>query len=285
MAAKPRAFLIANPYKDRAHKAFDQLRRWLEDRGQLAGADLTVDAEAIAHARPDRIVVLGGDGTILAVGRAAAEARIPIIGVNLGKLGYLAAYSTTDIRDYFDSAAHDGRLVSSRMMLDVSIQPTAGEAFHSLAINDCVLHAGPPYRMIVTEVALNGESLTTITSDGLIVSSPTGSTAHNMSAGGPIVDPEVEAIVLTPLCPHSLNHRPLVLAPTSELKIMIRQANDGSQVIIDGQSTAPTPPGTIITIRRAGVPFQLVLHPQRSGWQGLVWKLKWGDGPQRGAEP
>ncbi len=191
----------------------------------------------------------------------------------------VASYSTDDIREHFDDAMGCEALVSTRMMLDVAVQNGAAAPRRMLAVNDCVVHTGPPYRILSMEIAADGFGLTTITADGLIVSTPTGSTAHNLAAGGPVLDPEVEAIIMTSICPHSFAHRPVVMAATTTLSIKITASNESSSVMIDGQDAVPAPPGTTVTIRRADVPFRLVRQPRRSAWQTLVYKLKWGDGP------
>jgi len=276
---RPRAYLLANRNKEDARAAFDHLRAWIADRDQLAGADLSLDPAAIVSTRPDRLIVLGGDGTILAAGRLVANERIPIAGVNLGKLGYLAAYAEDDIRDHFDAVMTDEALVSDRMMISVTVRQPGGPIHESIAINDCVLHAGPPFRMLTLEVSVDGQILTTISGDGLIVATPTGSTAHNMAAGGPILEPEVSAIVLSPICPHSLAHRPVVMAGSQPITVTVVRANEGSAAMIDGQVGIPTPAGTTVTITRGAQPFRLVRHPERSSWQVLVRKLKWGQGP------
>jgi len=276
-----RAYLVTNPRKERALAEFHDLSGWLEQRGRLAGADANLDPDLgkLSAARPQRIIALGGDGTILSVGRATAHLQIPIIGVNLGKLGYLASYSTEDVRRHLDAALGEEALISKRMALTIDVDSSTGQRFSGLAINDCVLHTGPPYRMLGLEVRVDGFHLATIAADGLIIATPTGSTAHNMAAGGPIVEPEVEAILMTSICPHSFAHRPVVMKAGTELKIAILTAHEGSTAMIDGQVSAPTPAGTIITVRRCVESFRLVRHPRRSSWAALVQKLKWGDGP------
>lgn len=277
--ALPRAFVVANPIKGSALSAFEMVKGWLDRRGQLAGADYGLDPDAVATARPDRIIVLGGDGTILAAGRSMGAHQVPIIGVNLGKLGYLAAYSVEDLRDHLAAALTDAALVSERMTLEVSVRAADGTVHKSIAINDCVILAGAPFRVLSLDLAVDNQPLTTIVADGLIIATPTGSTAHNMSAGGPILEPQVDAFAVTPICPHSLTHRPIVMAPTNEIAVSVHRANEGTTAIIDGQLSIPAHAGTVVSVRRGPDPFRLVRHPARTSWQGLVYKLKWGTRP------
>lgn len=278
-ASSARAYLVTNPQKDRALAEFRDLERWLAARGALAGADVGLDLPRLQAAAPQRIVVLGGDGTILAVGRDTVPLGVPIVGVNLGKLGYMASYSSDDLRKHVEPALNRDSLVSARMTLDVEVDARDAGVFRGVAINDCVLHTGPPFRMLGMEIRVDGFPLTTITADGLILATPTGSTAHNMAAGGPVVEPEVEAIVMTSICPHSFAHRPVVMAATSELRVTVMTAHEGTTAMIDGQVAMPTPEGTVITVRRGRHPFRLVRHPNRTSWAALVHKLKWGDSP------
>lgn len=270
---KPRVFIVANLDKPRAPEALAELRDWIGERAQLVGAKPVCDGAVILAAQPDRVIVLGGDGTMLGVARSLGSHQIPIIAVNLGKLGYLADFSVQDLKDAFDRVVSDADLISRRMIFNVAL-PRAN--VEELALNDCVIHAGPPFRVIRLAVRVDDEPLTTISGDGLIVATPGGSTAHNVSAGGPILQPGIRAFVITPLCPHSLSHRPLVVESNSTIEISIISANQGTVVSLDGQRTAPLRTGESVTIRRSPTDLQLVRNPKHSSFHTLVTKLKWG---------
>jgi NAD+ kinase len=168
---------------------------------------------------------------------------------------------------------------TERMMLQVQIRRAREKAFSSPVANDVVFAAGPPYRMIELLVARGDEEIARYPGDGLIVSTATGSTAYNMSAGGPIMEPTLEAIAITPLAPHSLSMRPLVVAATPELRVTAVRVNAGSAAIVDGQVSTPLREGDVAEIRRAAVPVRIVPHPGRPFFDTLTRKLQWGRSP------
>lgn len=230
----------------------------------------------------DLVIVLGGDGTILSVARCLGVRQVPILGVNLGKLGYLAEFSPEDVTRLVDDIREDRLGISRRMMLATRIIDGDG-TFSTPAVNDVVVQAGPPFRMIELKIQVDGQDLTTIKGDGVIVASASGSTGHNISAGGPVVDPTVPAIVLTPLNAHSLTHRPLVLSCEADIGITAPRVNPGSTVIIDGQVTRPLGPQAQIRIGPFPHPFLLVQNRIHSRWHTLQTKLNWGLGPNYNA--
>ena len=271
--SKPRVYIVANPDKERARETLDDLRGWIGSRADLVGAAMNCDPAEILRAGSQRVIVLGGDGTLLGVARALGSHQLPIIGVNLGKLGYLAEFSVEELKQTFDRVMTDDSLICQRMNLGVRIP---GSDVTEPALNDCVVHAGPPYRAIELAVVVDGEPLTRVSGDGLIIATPGGSTAHNMSAGGPILQPGVQAFVLTPLSPHSLTHRPLVVEHDSTIEVRLVTANPGTVVSLDGQVTFPLSCGQCVTIKRNPADFPLVRNPKYSRFHTLVTKLKWG---------
>lgn len=271
-----RVFLLGNATKSIVGATFDRLSRWLDDRGVLVGSDSDGHLERIREARPDLVVVLGGDGTILAAARAMDDEQAPIVGVNLGKLGYLADFTADELQRHFDQILSDDGLVSRRMMLDVIIAEPSGATWRGLAVNDCVVRAGTPFRTVSLSVALDDHPLTTIIGDGLIVATPTGSTAHNLSCGGPILEPHIEAMILTPMAPHSLSHRPVVLHSDICIHITAAETNQGTTAVLDGQIIRPLPSQARISVRRASERFRHVRNPERNGWDTMINKLKWG---------
>ncbi|MBI1826143.1 MAG: NAD(+)/NADH kinase [Planctomycetes bacterium] len=273
-----RVFLIWNDEKPDAAGVLQRVRDIVALHAAIVG-EVTAARFQEAPAGVDRIIMIGGDGTLLGVARALGSKPIPLIGVNAGKLGYLAEFSLGEIETDIERLLSDDSLISRRMFLQVEARREGAVVANRPAINDCVIQAGPPFRMITLGVDVNGEHLTDITGDGIIVSTPSGSTAHNLSAGGPIMQPDVDALILTPLCPHSLTHKPLVVAPDSEIEIRAEAVNDGTTVILDGQVSFPLRRGDHVLVRKASTDFLLVRNPRYGKWRNLITKLHWGQPP------
>jgi NAD+ kinase len=271
-----RVFLLGNPAKPDASAAMEKLRAFAAGRCEVVGAETGVDGRVAIEAGADMIVVFGGDGTLLGVARSLGLHQIPLVGVNLGKLGFLADFLVEELQFHFDRVISDDSLVTERMILDVRVFRDGGEMFSSLAINDCVIQAGPPFRIIELSVWLNSRHLTDVAGDGIIVGTPSGSTAFNMSAGGPIVQSGVRAFVLTPLNAHSLTHRPMVIEHDSFVDIHAKRVNEGSAAIVDGQVSRRLLPKDRVHISRSDVTFKLVHNPMYPRWHKLVNKLGWG---------
>jgi len=236
----------------------------------------TVEMDAFRDNPPDRVIVLGGDGSILAAARAMGNQQVPIVGVNFGKLGYLAEFSTEALEKNLYDVLNNPSIISHRMMIEVVVTRNGAKTHQSQAVNDCVVHAGPPYRMIQLSISVDQMHLTNATCDGLVVSTPSGSTAHNLSIGGPIMQSEVNAVVMAPISPHSLTFRPLVVSGESTIEVLVGQANEGTALVIDGQVTVPLRADDHVTIGRSIHQFHLVHNPTQTRWYTLTEKLKWG---------
>ena len=274
-----RVFILGNPEKWSVTRTLTELKDFVAERCNLVGGELGVDAGKAIEAGAEMIIVLGGDGTFLGVARSLGASRIPLIGVNLGRLGFLANFSVDELKTHFDRAITDPTLIETRMMLDVNVHRDGRVRFTARVLNDCVIQAGPPFRRIELSVFLDGQRLTDISGDGVIVCTPTGSTAHNLSAGGPIVQAGVHAIVLTPLCPHSLTHKPLVIEYNSRIEIVAKEINTGSTAIIDGQESCLLEVDDRVVVTRSPVPLHTVRNPLYPNWNKLVTKLQWGQSP------
>jgi NAD+ kinase len=276
-APRRRVFILGNPDKPQVPSALTDLRTWVAEHAVLAGAELELDGELAVKANADLAIVLGGDGTLLSVVRSLRDRQIPLVGVNFGKLGFLTQFSVRQVKEHLPALLTDGQLVTQRSLLAVRIEYADSAApFDSLCVNDCVIHAGPPFRMVCLALTLDGHKLTDVCGDGLIVCTPTGSTAHNMSAGGPLLMADVDSIVLTPLNAHSFTHRPIVVSATSRIDIQPVQVNPGTTVIVDGQVQRPIRGGDRVLIKRSPHPWYMVRNPQRPPWHNLVTKLRWG---------
>jgi len=263
-----------------------RLVAWLEERSIRVLADsrcagwLGVEAESresLAQ-KVDLIVALGGDGTLLSVARATGARAVPILGVNLGRLGFLAEISLDEVLATL-SKAHAGDLDGvSRMRLDVRVNREGREIGAFLALNDAVITHAQIARMIDVDVYADSARVTTYHADGLIVATPTGSTAYSLSAGGPLLAPDLAAIVLTPICPHSLTQRPLVLPETAEIEVVPHGRAERASLTVDGQvGVGVLEEGDRIVICRSSHPVEIVASPFLDRYEILHAKLRWGE--------
>ncbi len=240
---------------------------------------VTVDLTArldLARVAADLAVVFGGDGFILGTARRLRQNAIPVLGVNFGKLGFLTEVEGNGLRTALD-ALRRGRLrAAPRMMLECRIR-RAGRSASSpfLALNDVVVTRRRS-RVIALQVDINGEPAADLAGDGLIVASPSGSTAHSLSAGGPIVHPELDSLVITPLCPHTLSLRPLVIPATHTVTLRVARPVTDGVVTLDGQVDVPVGEEDTVTVTRAAAPFFLAQTGRRSFYAVLKEKLLWG---------
>lgn len=226
--------------------------------------------------RCDLIVVLGGDGTFLSAARNAAPFRVPLIGVHQGHLGFLTQVSREEMVCQLKGMFAGKYLAEECNLLETSVMRNGQEIHHSLALNDVVLSRGGAGQMIGFEVFINGEFVCTQRSDGLIVSTPTGSTAYSLAAGGPILQTSLRAFTLVPICPQSMTNRPVVVSDTCEIKVLVTRAGD-ARVHHDGQSAVDIQSMDTIIIRRYRNPLR-VLHPTHyKYYTTLRQKLHWGE--------
>jgi len=271
--------IIGSPDKPGAAETLARAGRWLAGRTAVVFSDITYDSRKAIAARPDLLIVLGGDGTLIAAVHGLRERQVPIVGVNLGKLGYLADFIIDELESEGDFLFCGDLPITRRAMMDVRVVRADVHEPASPAVNDCVVFAGPPFHMIEMVVEVDGDEVAYIRGDGVIVATPSGSTAHNLAAGGPILEPTGEAFILTPICPQALSYRPLVLAASRRISIRIAQANPGTTVATDGRIVQPLQVGDRILISRYNADFLLVRNPRHSEWHALRRKLRWGEGP------
>jgi len=252
-----------------AVQADPEAARWLGSAGQ---------ARAGLAEKVDLLVVLGGDGTLLAVAREIGHASVPILGVNLGQLGFLAEVAPEEQLEALDHVLRGAFETVPRMRLDVRAERRGAEVVRALALNDLVIKGSDLARMIDLEALTDGTRVGVYHGDGLIVSTPTGSTAYNLSAGGPILMPGSRVFVLTPICPHTLTQRPLVLPETAGLEIEVRPRDGGAQLTVDGQVGARLESGDRVLVAVSEHPAHFVVSPFRSRFDVLRTKLGWGAG-------
>jgi NAD+ kinase len=275
-----KVLIIANSARPAVAEQVQSLRPWLDKQVQVLEVVAVHEAVPAAAAKQaDLCLVFGGDGTLLAAARMLAGSQVPLLGVNLGKLGFLAEFDVEHMKKHLGEVLAGKVAPTERMMLQVRIGPCRQPAFTSPVANDVVIAAGPPYRMIELLVARGDEEIARYPGDGLIVSTATGSTAYNMSAGGPIMEPTLDAIAITPLAPHSLSMRPLVVAAEPALRVTAVRVNSGSAVIVDGQISTGLCAGDVVEVRKAASPARIVPHPGRPFFDTLTRKLQWGRSP------
>ncbi len=277
-----RVAIIGSPEKPLAAPTLERAARWLESRASVVFSELTHDSKRVLSHQPDLLFVLGGDGTLIAAAHNLGCKQVPIVGVNLGKLGFLAEFTIGQLEREGDFLFSGELPMTRRIMLGVKLE-TRGGTDESLAVNDCVVLAGPPYRMIEIRVAVDGEEVAEIRGDGLIVSTPSGSTAHNLSAGGPILEPTAEAFIITPICAHALTFRPLAIDARRTIEIRVARENEGTTVAIDGRRHESLHTGDRLLLTRYPAEFLLVRNPRRSVWFALRQKLMWGRNPSNHA--
>ncbi len=262
-----------------------ELQKWLRDHGVevLLGREAAkaTGLEGMARSeladRVDLVVVLGGDGTLLAVVRAIGERPVPILGVNLGTLGFLAEISLDELFPTLEDVLADRLRVETRMRLDVRVKHDDRELGRYLALNDAVIAKTALSRMIDLETWTDDVEVTTYHGDGLIAATPTGSSAYSLSAGGPLLLPGIGAIVLTPICPHALTQRPIVLPESSRVEIRILDTRSGEvHLTVDGQVGRQLRDGDRVTLRASDVPVQMLVPPDRNRFEVLRNKLRWG---------
>jgi NAD+ kinase len=272
-----------------------RLDAWLKERGleaiydqdtaALTGLPVAEMRTATHEALTDQVdlmVVLGGDGTLLAMAaRIARSSRdIPILGVNFGSLGFLTEIRIEELFPSLESALEGKATLDERAMLEAVAHRTEQAPDTRVVVNDVVFTKGALSRMIELSVSIDGGFVTRVKADGLIVASATGSTAYTLAAGGPIVHPQVDALVLTPIAPHTLTHRPVVIASTSVVQVRPRVHGTPDEIFVtyDGQSGYPLREGDLVEVRTSSRVLRLVKGPNRSYFEVLREKLKWGEG-------
>ena len=230
--------------------------------------------------RADRAVVVGGDGTIMAALRQFVDRGVPVVGVNIGRLGFLAEFDAAEFERHAAEVLGAEPAVRQRMVLSVLVRGADGAVrYEGLAVNDAVVTAGAPFRMIELALRLDGAQGPEFQGDGIIIATPVGSTAYNASAGGPIVHPDVEAIVVTPAAAHSLAFRPVVVPAHLDVSARVVRANEGTTLVLDGHINVGLRVGDTVVAGRHHAMARIVSRPGSSYWDTLVDKMRWAETP------
>jgi NAD+ kinase len=279
--------ILSRPRREQLSGVVPSLLKWLEKRGiktvfdEETAAALPAGANGQARAAvagaSQLLLVLGGDGTILAAARLAAPRRIPILPINMGSLGFLTSFTLDELYPALEDTLAGKSSVSQRVMLHAELVREGSVIESQSALNDVVIHKGALARMIQLELNINSDFVCRYRADGLIVSSPTGSTAYSLSAGGPIVHPAVEAFIITPICPHMLTDRPVVVRDYCQLEIKMNGDAESVYLTLDGQKGVPLESTDILRVERAKEHLQLIQPPKKPYFEILRNKLKWGE--------
>jgi NAD+ kinase len=282
-----RVGIISRPRRSNLSVVVPPLLHWLEARGveifydqETAGAlhdsSKGLTREQVAE-KSELIVVLGGDGTLLAAARVAAPLCIPLLPINMGSLGFLTSFKLEEMYPALEETLA-GRLPSSeRVMLDVELEREGEIIERQTVANEAVVNKGALARMIDLELLIDGEFICRYRADGLIVATPTGSTAYSLSAGGPIVHPAVESWIITPICPHTLSDRPVVIRDSSIVDIHLSAGTESVFLTLDGQTGIPMQPSDKVRMKRAPGRLKLIQPVKKSYFEILHSKLKWGE--------
>ncbi|HTG00946.1 MAG TPA: NAD(+)/NADH kinase [Nitrospirota bacterium] len=270
-----------------ARLATRKLAKWLEKRGKSVFIDAETalaikmrgyDAGALPRLA-DMLIVLGGDGTLLSAARYVADAHssVPIFGVNLGSLGFLAEVSFNELYDNLEKAMAGKLLVEERMMLSARVIRSGTCVARYRILNDAVINKGALARMMELKITVNGGDLTRLRADGLILATPTGSTAYSLSAGGPIIHPTIHCFLVTPICPHTLSNRPIALPDSVVVDVSLLSMSEDVTLTLDGQIGFPLVPQDQVEIRKSRYKMKLIKHPSKSYYDILRTKLRWGN--------
>jgi NAD+ kinase len=279
--------IVVKPRKEEAAPILSGLVAWLRARGK----DVLLDAEAAGlcpdagpgaprqaiAAQADLVVVLGGDGTLLSVARLLAGREVPILGVNLGGLGFLTEVTVPELLPTLEAVVESRFAVARRMTLAARVLREGRPIAAHVALNDAVISKTAPSRIVELETTVNGEFVTSYRADGLIVATPTGSTAYCLSAGGPIIYPSLPALVVIPICPHTLTNRPLVLADSAVIEVRPRSVGEEIHLTVDGQVDVGLHGGDVVELRRGPHSVALVKSSRLNYFEILRTKLKWGE--------
>jgi len=283
--------VIVKPHQPDALETLCSLTKWLSERGIAFVGPPDIERERIEHKtgcsvevvseqelprRVDLILVLGGDGTMIATGRMLGDNQVPVIGVNYGGLGYLAEFPIEELFPALEAILAGQYTVQQRLMLSVELWRGEELVTRNRVLNDVVVNKSALARIIEIEAYLNEQFVNLFRADGLIVATPTGSTAYNLSAGGPIIFPSMNAMVITPICPFTLSNRPIVVPDDSVIEVRLITEKEEVALTLDGQVGVSLQAHDRVVIRKSKTAFNVVQPPNRNYFEVLRNKLKWG---------
>lgn len=286
-----RVGIIVKPHQPDALKTVCGIVAWLSERGISAVGGPEIERERIEHetgcavealaddqlaSNVDLILVLGGDGTMIATARMLGDTEVPVLGVNYGGLGYLAEFRIEELYSALESILEGNYRLDTRVMLAVELRRGDEEVTRTRVLNDAVINKSALARIIEIEAYLNQQFVNSFRADGLIVSTPTGSTAYNLSAGGPVIYPSMNAVVITPICPFTLSNRPIVVPDDVVIELCLKTQQEDVALTLDGQVGFPLKADDRVVIRKSRTTFNLVQPMNRNYFDVLRDKLRWG---------
>ena len=291
MSQIKRIGIVLKPHQPDALGTVCELIRWLSERGITLVGTPEIERERIEHetgcavmelpreelaANVDLILVLGGDGTMIAVARMLGDREVPVLGINYGGLGYLAEFRIEELYQALESILSGNFRVDRRVMLEVELRRHGDLITHNRVLNDVVINKSALARIIEIEAYLNEHFVNSFRADGLIISTPTGSTAYNLSAGGPVIFPSMNAVVITPICPFTLSNRPIVVPDDATIELLLKTDQEEVTLTLDGQVGFALNVEDRVVIRKSSVTFNLVQPSNRNYFDVLRDKLRWG---------
>jgi len=280
--------VLGNGTKPEVHAEAERLAKAIEQHPalHLCGLDLASDTD-LSGLSADVALVLGGDGTVLHTARRMQDRPTPVLGINVGRLGFLAELTPAAFLERLVDLAERRYTVENLMTLACTLAPRSGPTREFRGLNDVVLRSAPVFHLLEIGLSIDGESVMTYRGDGLILATPVGSTGHSLSAGGPILPPNSHMFVVTPLCAHTLTQRPLVDGTHKVYEMVPLAAGVATVLVIDGQVQVPVSSGDRVIVRRGQTPFPMVRLPGHSFYRTLRDKLGWGAAPpgDRGVHP
>jgi NAD+ kinase len=291
MSQIKRIGIVLKPHQPDALRTVCELVRWLNERGITLVGTPEIERQRIEHetgcavmelpredlaANVDLILVLGGDGTMIAVARMLGDREVPVLGINYGGLGYLAEFRIEELYQALESILSDNFRLDRRVMLDVELRRQGDLITHNRVLNDVVINKSALARIIEIEAYLNEHFVNSFRADGLIISTPTGSTAYNLSAGGPVIFPSMNAVVITPICPFTLSNRPIVVPDDATIELLLKTDQEEVTLTLDGQVGFSLNVADRVIIRKSSVTFNLVQPSNRNYFDVLRDKLRWG---------
>ncbi|HEV2864207.1 MAG TPA: NAD(+)/NADH kinase [Pyrinomonadaceae bacterium] len=283
--------VLVKPQHPEALKTICRLVEWCAARGITLAAGPRLDRAAVEretgcsvdtldHAElvraSDLIVALGGDGTMIATARMVGDAGTPVLGINFGTLGYLVEFTDEEMGSALDAVVAGDYSLDRRLMLAADVYRGGERLLHDRVLNDVVISKSALARIIEIETTIDRQFVNRFRADGLIISTPTGSTAYNLSAGGPVIYPSMGAVVITPICPHTLSNRPLVVPEDAEFELTLKTPREEVALTLDGQVGMPLEYGDRVVVRKSRTTFNLIQAPARNYFDVLRNKLKWG---------
>ena len=289
--SRPKIVVLASVNRPRVAAELDAVATTLAKSAEILAIDEDETLD-LSQTQADMIVVLGGDGSILSAARRMGLNQLPVLGVNLGRLGFLAALDESELERIWPEVCQGTFPVDDHVMLQCSITkkdelegpstcPTGLPSDYQLALNEAAILGGPPYSMMQVDLHVDGELASSYNCDGLIVSTPVGSTAHNLSAGGPILQRRLNAVVISPISPHTLTMRPVVDLATRRFDMFIRQGHETVSAVFDGRVLGKLEEGDCFRVCKAPESFKLISIPGKSEYVALREKLGWGGNPRK----